>query len=158
VGGRRAGALTPHICCEWFVSIFTSSWYASRRLQTQLLLWTAIIVIVSVVGTLEIRVRSNVRLLEDNLKDRSETTLRSLEQVVDLATSNSGPAPIKALEPELRERVAADRTLIRLDILERRTVVSGSPRVVRICQKCWLIPSVRVPCRKSDNCETRSNS
>jgi signal transduction histidine kinase len=77
--------------------------------------------IISVVGTMEVRVRSNVQLLEGNLRDRSETTLRSLKQLVDLvAASNSDATPITSLNPELRERVAADRTLIRLDVIYRR--------------------------------------
>jgi len=98
--------------------MLASKWYTARRLQTQLLLWTTLILIVAVVGTMEIRVRLNVRLLEENLRDRSETTIRSLNQVLERFQSGSLSGP--ALEQELRERVAADRTLIRLDVVQRR--------------------------------------
>jgi signal transduction histidine kinase len=95
------------------------SWYTARRLQTQLLLWTAIIVIISVVGTMEVRVRSNVRLLEANLRNRSETIIRSVAQILKLVTASSDVrAALNSMEPELRERVAADPTLVRLDIVE----------------------------------------
>src|SRR5262245_48430044 len=106
------------------VGMLSSSWYTSRRLQTQLLLWTAVILIVSVVGTMELRVRSNVQLLEGNLRDRSETTLRSLKQLVDLVGANAA-TPTTSLEPELRERVAADRTLVRLDVIRRTGAAVG---------------------------------
>jgi signal transduction histidine kinase len=101
--------------------MLTSPWYTARRLQTQLLVWTTVIVIVSVVATMEIRIRSNVRLLEGNLRDRSETMLRSLRPVVEavIGPSSAGER-MHSLEPELRERVAADRTLIRLDVVRRR--------------------------------------
>ena len=100
--------------------MWMSTWYTARRLQTQLLLWTALIVTVSVVGTMEIGVRSNVSLLQGNLRDRSETIIRSVKRFLELNTSKPSPAAVSSLGPELRERVAADRTLIRLDIVHRR--------------------------------------
>jgi signal transduction histidine kinase len=89
---------------------------------------------------MEIHIRSNVRLLEANLRDRSETTLRSLKQVVDVAAASSPrQLPVASLEPELRERVTADRMLIRLDVMQRNgtgMVVAASssdmPQVVAL--------------------------
>jgi two-component system NtrC family sensor kinase len=85
------------------------------------MLWTALIVTVSVVGTMEIGVRSNVRLLEGNLRDRSETVIRSVKRLLDTAAgSKSDDSALRSMGPELRERVVADRTLMRLDILRQR--------------------------------------
>jgi two-component system NtrC family sensor kinase len=96
-------------------------WYTARRLQSQLLLWTALIVTLSVVATMEISVRSNLRMLEGNLRDRSETVIRSVKRFIELtARGNRDTSIVTLLGPELRERVVADRTLIRLDIVERR--------------------------------------
>src|SRR6185369_7556413 len=101
--------------------MWTSSWYTARRLQTQLLLWTALIVTLSVVATMELGVRSNVRLLQENLRDRSETVIRSVKRFLDSTGAiRTNPSFLAALGPELRERVTADRTLMRLDIIRRR--------------------------------------
>jgi signal transduction histidine kinase len=99
----------------------TSSWYAARRIQSQLLFWTAVIVTVSVVGILEIGLRSNLRMLEGNLRSRSENAIESITRFLEVATaSKNDPALVALLGPELRERVAADYTMIRLDIVRRQ--------------------------------------
>jgi two-component system NtrC family sensor kinase len=96
-------------------------WYTARRLQSQLLLWTALIVTVSVVGILEIAVRSNIRMLEGNLRSRSENGIGSVTRFLQLATASKPEAStVSLLGPELRERVAADYTMIRLDIVQRQ--------------------------------------
>jgi two-component system NtrC family sensor kinase len=70
---------------------------------------------------MEIGVRSNVRMLQGNLRDRSETVIKSVKRLVELTTpSNPDSSIVSLLGPLLRERVAADRTMIRLDIIERR--------------------------------------
>jgi signal transduction histidine kinase len=90
------------------------SWFLARRLQTQLLVWTALILIASVVITFELRTQLNLRNLERNLRDRSETLLRALDRSLMLATIE---VPLSAWEGRLRELVEADRTLTRLDIV-----------------------------------------
>jgi signal transduction histidine kinase len=98
--------------------MWTSSWYTARRLQSQLLLWTALIVIASIVGTMELRIHSNVRLLEGNLRYRSETIIRSVTLALNQAMATSSPSfDVRSFEPELRERVGADSTLVRLDVV-----------------------------------------
>lgn len=56
-------------------------------------------------------------MLERNLRDRMETLVRAVDHTLLLA---SNQMPIPALEGRLREFVAADRTLTRLDIVENR--------------------------------------
>jgi signal transduction histidine kinase len=132
--------------------MLTSTWYTSRRLQTQLLLWTAVIVIISVVSTMEIRIRSNIELLEANLRDRSETTIRSLKQVLNpIIAANPQSLSAVPLEPELRERVTADRTLVRLDVVQRhgddaRIVASSSTMPEPVLQNVG--PNLRTEIRR----------
>jgi hypothetical protein len=111
------------------------SWLTARRLQTQLLLWTALILIVSVVGTQEARIRSNLRLLEDNLRTRSETMIRAVDEAVGLrfaAQVGTLPLPPDVISDKLDEFVEADSTLVRLDVVQRQdagmTVVASSRR------------------------------
>jgi signal transduction histidine kinase len=94
------------------------SWFAARRLQSQLLLWTAIIMIASVSITLEMRMRSNIRLLEQALRERSEQLIMAVERSV--LPGLKEPFLRDVVEQRLREFVEADRTLTRLDIVERR--------------------------------------
>jgi two-component system, NtrC family, sensor kinase len=70
---------------------------------------------------MEIGVRSNMRMLEGNLRGRSETAIQSLKRLLQLAmASKSDVTTVKLLGPELRERVAADFTMIRMDIVQRQ--------------------------------------
>ena len=77
--------------------------------------------IVSVIGTSEIRTRANIRLLEDNLRERSETMVGSVEHSLRLESFfTREPNSIDALQDKLREFVDADRTLNRLDVIQQR--------------------------------------
>ncbi len=97
------------------------SWLTARRLQTQLLVWTAVILSVSVVATLEVRTRSNVRLLEGNLQTRSETMITAVDEALGLHfASQVGTLPPEVLEDKLNEFVEADPTLVRLDVIQER--------------------------------------
>jgi C4-dicarboxylate-specific signal transduction histidine kinase len=97
-------------------------WLTARRLQTQLLLWTALILTVSVVGTSEARIRSTLRLLEANLRNRSETMINAVDVALELRFSPQvgGTLPPDVISDKLDEFVEADATLIRLDVIERR--------------------------------------
>lgn len=92
------------------------AWFLARRLQTQLLVWTALIVALSVVVTFEVRTRLNLRMLEQNLRDRMETLVRAVDNTLPLGGDEMS---IPALEARLREFVEADRTLNRIDIVEK---------------------------------------
>src|SRR5687767_1418678 len=91
--------------------------FLARRLQTQLLVWTALILIASVTLTFEVRTRLNLRVLEGNLRDRTETLVRAVDRSILMELKVVSP---QALESRLRELVEADRTLERLDIMEER--------------------------------------
>jgi len=92
--------------------------FKSKRLQTRLIVWTAIILTIVVTVVAEAKMRYNIHFLESNLKVRSETLVVALEK--PLGHMASGPeVPIPALEQRLREYVEADRTLTRLDIVRR---------------------------------------
>jgi signal transduction histidine kinase len=109
------------------------SWLRARRLQTQLLFWTAVIVMASVVVSLEVRIHLNVRMLEDNLRGRSETMIRAVEEALGLRfAAQAGTLPPEVLEDKLNEFVNADPTLTRLDVVQRRegkmVVVASSSR------------------------------
>jgi signal transduction histidine kinase len=107
--------------------MFNWSWFTARRLQTQLLVWTALILIVSVVVSLEVRIKLNVRMLEDNLRARSETMIEGVGEALGLRFAHdTGTAPPKELSGKLTDFVNADPTLMRLDVVQRR----GSETVV----------------------------
>ena len=108
----------------------------ARRLQTQLLVWTTLIVVVSVGVTFEVRMRLNLRMLEDNLRDRTEALVRAVDRTLMLG-SNQMPAP--ALAARLREFVETDPTLTRLDIIENRN--SG----LRVLASSWESPDLLIP-------------
>jgi signal transduction histidine kinase len=93
-----------------------NNWVTARRLQTQLLLWTALILIASVGITFEVSTRLNLRMLEENLRDRAETLVRAVDRAVLGGVEESRAT----LERRLDEFVDADRTLTRLDVLEIR--------------------------------------
>ena len=101
--------------------MLNSSWLTARRLQSQLVAWTALILIVSVVSTSEIRTRANIRLLEQNLRDRTETLVRAVDRALGLNSISESEFPsVDSLQGKLREFVQADRTLTRLDIVRQR--------------------------------------
>src|SRR3989449_11490174 len=96
-----------------------SSWFLARRLQTQLLFWTALIVVISVGVTFEVRTRLNLRILEQNLRDRIETLARAVDRRLRFS---SGEGTVEACEKGLREFIESDRELGRLDVVEERIV------------------------------------
>jgi len=108
------------------------SWFAARRLQSQLLIWTAVILIVSVVVTQEVRTRRNIRLLEQNLRERSEQLITAVDKSLRLQSAPD-PAMVPSLEQRLSEFIEADRTLTRLDVVKRQgnqtVVVASSSRM-----------------------------
>jgi signal transduction histidine kinase len=109
------------------------SWLTARRLQTQLLLWTALILIVSVVTILEVRIRSSARLLEGNLRNRSETMIKAVDEALGLRFAPQvGTLPPDVISDKLDEFVEADATLIRLDVVQQRgteiVIVASSRR------------------------------
>src|SRR5262245_57772820 len=107
--------------------MFRPSWFAARRLQSQLLIWTAIILIVCVPVTQEVRTRRNIRLLEENQRGRNEQLIAAVDRSLRPQLAKSlEPAARVSLEQRLREFIEADRTLTRLDVVERR----GSETVV----------------------------
>jgi signal transduction histidine kinase len=93
------------------------SWFTGKRLQTRLILWTSLILIVSVTAASEIRTRYNIHLLESNLQVRSETLVGALKKTLG-PTATSPESDLAALGSRLREFVEADRTLARLDIVQ----------------------------------------
>jgi len=95
------------------------SWFTGKRLQTRLMLWTGVILIVSIMAASEIRTRYNTHILESNLRVRSETLVEALSRTLNHLTSSANP-DIPALETRLREYVEADRTLTRLDIVQEK--------------------------------------
>src|SRR6476660_5826133 len=108
------------------------SWFAARRLQSQLIIWTAVIMIVSVVVTQEVRTRRNIRLLEQNLRERNEQLISAVDRSLRLQSAPE-PLMLASLEQRLREFIEADRTLTRLDVVQRRgdqtIVVASSSRM-----------------------------
>src|SRR6185503_18435867 len=96
---------------------FGPSWFTGKRLQTRLILWTGVILIVSVTAASEIRTRYNIHLLESNLQVRSETLVGAVNRTLGHLAS-APDRDINTLENRLRDYVEADRTLTRLDILQ----------------------------------------
>src|SRR5262245_24533380 len=87
-----------------------------NRLQTQLLVWTALILVISVTGLFEIRMYLNLSNLEQNLRDRGETTSTAVEKALSIGVPG---VDVTTLGGRLLEFAEADRTLDRLDIVER---------------------------------------
>src|SRR5439155_14504950 len=108
----------------------------AKRLQTQLLVWTTLIVVISVVVTFEVRMRLNLRMLEDNLRDRTETLVRAVDRTLMLGTN---PMPVPALQTRLREFVETDPTLTRLDIIER------GDDGLHVLASTWESPELLIP-------------
>src|SRR5216117_644224 len=113
----------------------------AKRLQTQLLVWTTLIVVVSVVLTFEVRMRLNLRMLEDNLRERTETLVRAVDRTLMLASNELPPA---ALQTRLREFVETDPTLTRLDIIE-----SGD-NGLHVLASSWESPELLIPAIPED--------
>src|SRR3954465_12829026 len=87
-----------------------NSAFTTRRLQSQLVAWTALILITTVVGMSEIRTRANIRLLEQNLRDRTDTLLRGVDRALSLQSVSGSELPaINSLQQKLRDFVQADR-------------------------------------------------
>jgi signal transduction histidine kinase len=86
---------------------------------------------VSVVSLQEVRTRRNMRLLEQNLRERNEQLISAVDRSLRLQAV-PGPETVQMLEQRLREFIEADRTLTRLDVVERRgdetIVVASSSR------------------------------
>jgi C4-dicarboxylate-specific signal transduction histidine kinase len=98
--------------------------YTGKRLQTRLMLWTSVILIVTVTAASEIRTRYNIHLLESNLQIQSETLVGTLSKTV--SPKASSPAmDVGTLGNRLREFVDADRTLTRLDVVRSNGVPPG---------------------------------
>src|SRR6185436_2758943 len=91
--------------------------FLAKRLQARLLAWTAFILVISVAVTFGIRTRLNLRFLQDNLRDRAETLVIAVGRAIDL---QNGQVDSIAVSRRLTEFVDADRTLYRLDIVEKR--------------------------------------
>src|SRR5438093_12881309 len=108
----------------------------AKRLQTQLLVWTTLIVVVSVVLTFEVRMRLNLRMLEDNLRERTETLVRAVDRTLMLASNELPPA---ALQTRLREFVETDPTLTRLAFIE------GGDKGRHVLPRSWDCPGVFIP-------------
>ncbi|MFH1575024.1 MAG: HAMP domain-containing protein, partial [Acidobacteriota bacterium] len=83
------------------------------RLQTRLLAWTSVIVVLCIMGTLEIRTRFAARLLERELQERTETVVHAAARALHLTEA----ASTEIVESRLREFVEADPSLTRLDVL-----------------------------------------
>jgi C4-dicarboxylate-specific signal transduction histidine kinase len=109
------------------------SWLSARRLQTQLLVWTAVILIVSVVVSLEVKIRLDLLMLQDNLRARSETMIRAVDEALGLRFAlQTGTLAPEVLAHELTGFVEADPTLTRLDVVQRQgaqmVVIASSSR------------------------------
>jgi signal transduction histidine kinase len=112
-----------------------------KRLQTQLLVWTALILVISVTGLFEIRMYLNLSNLEQNLRDRSETTAKAVEKALSIGVPG---VDLTTLGGRLLEFAEADRTLDRLDIVERtpsgvRILASSDPTPEPLIQTVPLV-------------------
>ncbi len=70
--------------------MFKSWSFGARRIQSQLVVWTALILVMTVVVISEIRSRSSVRLLEDYLQDRAESEVQTVGTALNLAHTRGG--------------------------------------------------------------------
>jgi signal transduction histidine kinase len=100
--------------------MFKSWSFGARRIQTQLVVWTALILVISVVIISEIRTRSGVRLLENYLEDRAESEVRTVANALNLSHTRAAALQIPVIDRRLREFVEGDPTLNRMDILQSR--------------------------------------
>jgi len=100
--------------------MFKSWSFGAHRIQTQLVVWTALILILSVVIISEIRTQSSVRLLQNYLEDRAESEVRTVADALNLTRVRAAALQIPVIDKRLREFVAGDPTLDRMDILQSR--------------------------------------
>ena len=100
--------------------MFKSWSFGARRIQTQLVVWTALILVLSVVVISEIRMRSSVRLLQNYLQDRAESEVRTVANALNLTNVRAAALQIPVIDKRLREFVDGDPTLDRMDILQSR--------------------------------------
>jgi signal transduction histidine kinase len=100
--------------------MFKSGSFGARRIQNQMVVWTALILVLSVVGISEIRGRSSVRLLESYLQDRAGSEVRTVANALELPHMRSAALQIPKVDQRLREFVDGDPTLDRMDILQDR--------------------------------------
>ena len=96
--------------------MFKSWSFGARRIQTQLVVWTALILVLSVVIISEIRTRSSVRLLQNYLQDRAESEVRTVANALNLSHTRAAALQIPVIDRRLREFVEGDPTLDRMDI------------------------------------------
>jgi signal transduction histidine kinase len=100
--------------------MFKSWSFGARRIQTQLVVWTALIIVLSVVVISEIRMRASVRLLQNYLQDRAESEVRTVANALNLTNVRAAALQIPVIDKRLREFVEGDPTLDRMDILQSR--------------------------------------
>ena len=98
--------------------------FGARRIQSQLVVWTALILVLAVVVTSEIRLQSSVRLLENYLQDRAESEVRTVANALNLSEARAAALQIPMVDHRLREFVESDPTLDRMDILQVRDGLS----------------------------------
>jgi signal transduction histidine kinase len=97
------------------------SWsFGARRIQNQMVVWTALILVLSVIFISEIRSVSSVRLLQHYLQDRAESEVRAVSDALNLSNTRAVALQIPAVDQRLREFVAGDPTLDRMDIMQSR--------------------------------------
>src|SRR5688572_17459635 len=97
---------------RFFLGMLRPSWFTARRIQSQLLIWTSVIITASVSITQEVRMSRNIRLLEDGLRERSAQLIEAVDRSLRLG-SRTDAFTQESLEQRLREFVEADRTLTR---------------------------------------------
>jgi len=100
--------------------MFKSWSFGARRIQNQLVVWTALILVLSVVVISEIRGKSSVRLLETYLQDRAESEVRTVANALNLRETRAAALQIPVIDRRLREFVEGDPSLDRMDILQSR--------------------------------------
>ncbi len=100
--------------------MFKSWSFGARRIQTQLVVWTALIIVLSVVVISEIRMKSSVHLLQNYLQDRAESEVRTVANALNLTNVRAAALQIPVIDKRLREFVDGDPTLDRMDILQSR--------------------------------------
>jgi len=94
--------------------------FGARRIQNQLVVWTALILVLSVVITSEIRNISSVRLLQHYLQDRAKSEVRAVAEALNLSNTRAVALQIPLVDRSLREFVSGDPTLDRMDIMQSR--------------------------------------
>src|SRR5436190_3370851 len=107
--------------------MFKSWSFGARRIRRQLVVWTALIIVLSIAVISEIRSRSSSRLLETYLKDRAESEVRTVANALNLTQTRAAALQIPIIDRRLREFVEGDPTLDRMDILQTR---DGVPSVL----------------------------